>query len=169
MRGPVLAIFCLLLASAAGGMPPPEAPMGRDATEPLQEGSSLVPPDWLSSDVGFITTYGRFGYPIAVGLYDDRLFHDEWYPVARSFLDGSIYRSRYGFYSYPIFGGLYDDRAGQDEWYPVARSFLDDAAPPMYYYGPVQPAHIDGSWWKDPRGYRPMYKPEPRFVPIFWR
>lgn len=156
---------CLLLAAIAIGSPPPA---NREAEAP-EVGPELQPPDWLSSGSGFITHYGAFGYPIAVGFYDDSIFHDEWYPVARSFLDGTTYRTYYSAYGYPIAFRDYDDRIFHDEWYPVARSFLDETAYQTYYYSSLPPVNIDGSWWRDPRGYRPLYRQEPRFVPIFGR
>lgn len=72
-------------------------------------------PDWLSSDVALVTYYGPYntyygpyyygpyGYPTAVEFYDERLLHDEWYRVARSFLDGTTYGRYYYSYSYPIY------------------------------------------------------------------
>ncbi len=127
MRKILSVLGCLLLAAIAIGSPPPA---NREAAAP-EVGPELQPPDWLSSGSGFITHYGAFGYPIAVGFYDDSIFHDEWYPVARSFLDETAYQT--------------------------------------YYYSSLPPVNIDGSWWRDPRGYRPLYRQEPRFVPIFGR
>lgn len=84
------------------------------------------PADWLSDDRGYVTYYGPYGYPIWTGFYDDRLYYDDWYPVARSFLDGTTYYRTYN-------------------WY-------------------VPGAHIDGNWWGDPRGYRPLYRIRPGIV-----
>jgi hypothetical protein len=106
--------------------PPSYAPPGTGSTVPPQEGPGWSNPDWLSADVGLITYYGPYGYPTAMGFYDDRMLHDEWYPVARSFLDGTAYRT--------------------------------------YYYTYYQPIYLDGGWWKDPRGYRPLYRIGPGFV-----
>jgi len=113
--------------------PPPYVPPGTGSTVPPQEGPDWSNPDWLSSDVGRITYYGPYGYyygpygyPTTVGFYDDRMLHDEWYPVARSFLDGTAYRT--------------------------------------YYYTYYQPIYLDGGWWRDPRGYRPLYRIGPGFV-----
>lgn len=101
--------------------PPWDVPPGTGSIPPLQPGPIFSPPhDWLSDDVGRITYYGPYGYPIWEGFYDYRIFYDEWYPVARSFLDGTSYRT--------------------------------------YYYTGYRPIYMDGSWWKDPRGYRPSYK-----------
>lgn len=109
-----LLLASLFLVTTSGGVSPSYMGyFGETGTYPSH--------DWLSSDIGLITYYGP-GYPVAIGSYDNRMFYDEWYPVARAFLDGTTYGGSYYSYSYS---------------YPV---------------------HIDGSWWKDPRGYRPLYK-----------
>ncbi len=118
----LLVLGCLCLASASASSPPSYVPPGMGATvtppsqvppgtgSPTSEDRSN--PDWLSSDVALVTYYGPYtsygpyyygpyGYPTAVQFYDDRLLHDEWYPVARSFLDGTTYG--YYSYSYPIY------------------------------------------------------------------
>lgn len=120
------------------------------ATASSKEGTDLKPPDWLSSGVGQITYYGPFGYPMGVISYD------QWYPLSRPFIEGTTF-------IYPISVRYYDDRLLHDEWYPVARSFLDGPSYPPYYYTSLQTAYIDGSWWRDPRGYRPLYKIGPGY------
>jgi hypothetical protein len=141
----LLVLGWLCLAAVAIASPPPYVPPGTESTVsppsyvPPGAGSTVSPPpyvppegpdwsnpDWLSSDVGRITFYGPYGYPPAVGFYDDRMLHDEWYPVARSFLDGTVY--------------------------------------PTYYYAYYPPIYLDGSWWRDPRGYRPLYRIGPGFI-----
>lgn len=126
----LLIMGCLCLASASATSPPSYVPPGMGPTVsppsylPPGAGSttSLVwsNPDWLSDDVGLVAYYGPYGYPFAVGLFDDRILYDEWYPVARSFLDGTIYS--------------------------------------RYYYDYSQSIYLDGSWWRDSRGYRPLYR-----------
>ncbi|MCR3884759.1 MAG: hypothetical protein NUK54_10355 [Methanothrix sp.] len=151
----LLALVCLCLGAAA--------------IASAKEDPGPEPPDWLSSGVGSITYYGSFGDPIGMEFYDDWLLHDEWYPVARSFLDGGAYwryyDGYYGAYGHPIAWRYYDDRLFHDEWYPVARAFLDGTT----YYGTYgldryHPVYIDGSWWRDPRGYRPIYRRGPGYV-----
>ena len=104
MKNLCLVVFlgCLCLATAATAQPP------------------LTPYDWLSDDRALITGYGYSGYPYHGywTWYDDRLYYDEWYPVARSFLDGTTYMSTYYYSTYPVYG----------------------------------------SWWGNPRGYRPLYR-----------
>lgn len=125
----LLVLGCLCLASASASSPPSYVPpgMGPTVTPPSHvppgkglttsppEGSDWSNPDWLSSDVALVTYYGPYntyygpyyhgpyGYPTAVEFYDERLLHDEWYPVARSFLDGTTYGRYYYSYSYPIY------------------------------------------------------------------
>lgn len=110
--------------------PPSHLPPGTGSTTPPPEGPYRSNPDWLSTDVGRITFYGPYGYPPAVGFYDDRMFYDEWYPVARSFLDGTTYQTYYR----------------------------------TYYYAYDLPVYLDGSWWRDPRGYRPIHRIGPGFI-----
>ena len=110
--------------------PPSHVPPGTGPATSPPEGPNWLNPDWLSTDVGRITFYGPYGYPRAVGFYDDRMFYDEWYPVARSFLDGTTYQTYYR----------------------------------TYYYSYDLPVYLDGSWWRDPRGYRPLYRIGPGFI-----
>jgi len=144
MKKLLFLLGCLCSAAIAIASPPSYVPPGTGPTvSPPSyvsqetgstilhpEGSEWSNPDWLSSDVDLITYYGPYGYPTAVRFFDDRMFYDEWYPVARSFLDGTTYRMYYQ----------------------------------TYYYAYHQPIYLDGSWWKDPRGYRPLYRIRPGFV-----
>jgi len=137
MRKMALLLGCLCLVTAA--------------IASSKEAADLQPPDWLSSGIGRITYYGPFGYPTAV------IPEDRWYPASRYYWDGAAF-------SYPLAVRFYDDRLYHDEWYPVARAFLDGPLYPAYYRPPFQPTHIDGSWWRDPRGYRPLYRIGPGYV-----
>lgn len=144
----LLVLGCLSLAAIAIASPPPSyapqetepttsppsyVPPGTGLITPPPEGPDRSNPDWLSSDVSRIIYYGPYGYP-AVGFYDDRMLYDEWYPVARSFLDGTTYYRTYYYYTHP------------------------------YPYSYPHPIYLDGRWWKDPRGYRPLYRIRPGFL-----
>ncbi|MDD3710205.1 MAG: hypothetical protein PHH78_07790, partial [Methanothrix sp.] len=62
---------------------PPYVSQGTGATIMHPEGYGWSNPDWLSSDVGLTTYYGPYGYPTALRFFDDRMWYDEWYPIAR--------------------------------------------------------------------------------------
>lgn len=123
----LLMVLIAASSSALGYAPPPsQVPPGSGPSISSQEGPDWLTPDWLSSGLAHAIDSGPFGYPISLKFFDNRLTHDEWYPIARSFLDDTIY--------------------------------------PTYYYARHQTTYIDGDWWNDPRGYRPLYKEKSGFM-----
>ncbi|GEM_PF-1252870 len=105
------------------GSPPSD--MSGTGTAPSPWRGSVPSHDWLSDDVGFLTYYGPFGYPVWGGFYDYRFFYDEWYPVARSFLDGTPYYTYYFTEYRPVYvtDGWWNDPQGYRPLYRTSSGF----------------------------------------------